>query len=83
MERVTISTEREYIASFQKVVEGEAAAQLEDMVNSDYNLEKILKFWAGIYGANSPYKVKDNKSKLSHVEKVKISKWQCLGPKSS
>ena len=43
-------TEREYIDTFPKVVEGEAADQLEDMVNSDYNLEKILKFWAGIYG---------------------------------
>jgi hypothetical protein len=43
-------TEEDYIEAFTKVVEGEAVGQLDNMITSNFNLEKILKFWAGIYG---------------------------------
>jgi hypothetical protein len=43
-------TEEDYIKAFTKVVEGEAVGQPDNMITSNFNLEKILKFWAGIYG---------------------------------
>jgi hypothetical protein len=43
-------TEEDYIEALTKVIEGKAVGQLDNMITSNFNLEKILKFWVGIYG---------------------------------
>jgi hypothetical protein len=70
-------TEEDYIEAFTKVVEGEAVGQLDNMITSNFNLEKILKFWAGIYGGNETFKLKELKSRTSRERKTNISGQQC------
>jgi hypothetical protein len=62
-------TEEDYIEAFTKVVEGEAVGQLDNMITSNFNLEKILKFWAGIYGGKRNLQTESSNSKLPEKEK--------------
>ena len=61
--------EDEYIEALQKVVAGEAATQLDNMITSNYSLEKILKFWVGIYGGKQS--LQNERTQLQNFTRAK------------